>query len=192
MWADGGSLGQNLCAARCSERLAAALVQRFKASRYHFLAFSSIPSPDTMRACKSCWMARASALEEYISANRDLQYLQSGIMNALSIRYASSAHPSSVLQQGRRPIARTPLARKRTRASLFQRVVGRATLVTEPARLLLSRSFQVYRAERRYPQSRSLACWPREGTLFQPIDRRQSMAQSVLVLFVAHRSAYTD
>lgn len=42
MWAD--RLGKNLCAARCSARLAVALVQRSKASRYRFLEFSSIPS----------------------------------------------------------------------------------------------------------------------------------------------------
>jgi hypothetical protein len=74
LWADRGSLGKALCAARCSETLAAALVQRSKPRRYHFLECSSIPTPDTMRTFKSCCMAHASALEEYIYA----QYLQRG------------------------------------------------------------------------------------------------------------------
>jgi hypothetical protein len=36
---------------------------------------------------------------------------------------------------------------------------------TESTRLLLSDSFQAHQAERRYPQSYSLACWPHEETV---------------------------
>lgn len=68
---------------RCSARLAVALVQRSKASRYRFLDFHRFLPTDTLRASKSCWMARASALQECICTNRDSQNLQRGIMNAL-------------------------------------------------------------------------------------------------------------
>lgn len=60
---------------------------------------------DTLRASKSCWMARASALQECICANRDSQNLQRGIMNALSISYATITPRTSESLYGLVPIS---------------------------------------------------------------------------------------
>lgn len=60
---------------------------------------------DTLRASKSCWMARASALQECICANRDSQNLHRGIMNALSISYATITPRTSESLYGLVPIS---------------------------------------------------------------------------------------
>lgn len=60
---------------------------------------------DTLRASKSCWMARASGLQECICANRDSQNLQRGIMNALSISYATITPRTSESLYGLVPVS---------------------------------------------------------------------------------------